>query len=514
MTTSERSDDLLRQIYADPMDDTPRSVYADLLEQHDDPRGQLIRLQLKRASLPEWDSQVTELELKTRALLATHDAEWRAGLPKLPGVTWGSFERGFVGKVDFNSLGAFSTHRKACLIATPVHSIVIRWPRSGAKPGKLEAIPGVDELTVVGTSMGKDDLKWLGTSPLLATVRSLNLIDSEARAGLAELLKSPHLSRLTALRVPLHRLGNAAATKLTAATLPSLTELDLSVGEEVEQVSRYSRTPVTTFGSRGALALASWSGLAQLASLDVSGAKLGRKGLTALLESPYTKNLKRLYVRDIADAEWEMDDSLAAFESGPSGTLDVLDVSNNDLDGDGAAALMQSRALAQLKVLVLGRVRSNHFDRVAAASWINSLRMLTCGESALELIIKRSPQRLHTIRVVTEGGTAARDVARGLTSALLPALTSLDLSASSITDPGLRALGRADTMPNLVSLRLAPPTRSTAAYTPEGAAELARSPLGKRLKSLYTGVSELDRLPPLPDITVGVGDYAGPCRLL
>jgi uncharacterized protein (TIGR02996 family) len=508
-----KADDLIAQIHTDPLDDTSRTVYADLLEERGDERGRLIHLQLKRAALPGWDPQVTELELQERALLAKHGAAWRAALPTLPGVTWGSFTRGFVGKVAFDSLGAYAEYREACRAATPVHSIVLRWPRE-AKPKKLDAVPGIDEITFVGTVMRKEDLKWLAGCPLLAAVRSLNLIDSELRTGLPDLLKSPHLAKLAALRIPLHQLGNTGVTRLTAASLPALTELDLSVGtEEDDQVSSYGRTRSNTLGERGALALAAWAGLAQVAALDVSGARLGRQALTALLASQYTKSLKRLYVRAVADAQWEMDDSLAAFETGPGGSLDELDIGSNDLDGDAALAMMQSRALQQLKILRLTPVRSKHFDRIAQAPWIHSLRILSCGETALELIVKRSPRQLHTIRVVAEG-SAAHGVAKKLTAAPLPALTSLDLSASRITDPSLRVLGAVDTLPNLVSVKLAPPSGAKATFTAEGAAEFANSPLGKRLTSLHTGIAEIDRLPPQPEIDVGDGDYSGPFRFL
>ena len=166
MTTSQ-ADDLLAQIRKDPADDVPRQVYADLLEQRGDvDRAQLIQLQVRRAALPTWDAEVTALELQERALLARHGADWRAGLPALRGVTWGSFTRGFVGKVAFDTLDAFAEHRAACLAAAPVRSIAIRWPRS-AKQAPLAAIDGVDELTVFGTVMRPDDLKWLAGCPLL-----------------------------------------------------------------------------------------------------------------------------------------------------------------------------------------------------------------------------------------------------------------------------------------------------------------------------------------------------------
>ncbi len=512
MTKQTQADDLLAQIRKDPLDDAPRRIYADLLEERGDvDRAQLIQLQIQRAALPAWDAKVSDLELQERALLARRGDEWRAALPQLAGVTWGSFTRGFIGKVAFDSQGAFDEHRDACLAASPVHSIVIRWPVA-AKPPKLAAIDGLDELSVVGTLMRPEDLKWLASSPMLSTVRRLNLIDSEIRSGLPQLLKSPHLARLAALRMPLSSIGNSGVSKLIAATLPALTELDLSVGSD-EQLGSGRRQPASILGSRGALELASWSGLSRIRSLDVSGARLGRDGLTALLASPYATALTSLFLRDIPDADWEMDDSVAAFGSGPGSALDELDLGDNDLDGDAAAALASSRALHQLKVLRLDKVRSRSFDRVAQATWIDSLRVLSCGESALEPIVKRAPKQLHTIRVVAEG-SVARELVKKLTAVPLPALTSLDLSASRITDPSLRVLGATDTLPHLVSVTLAPRPGSTAAFTPEGAADFARSPLGKQLKSLHTGIAELDRLPPLPPIEFGEGEYDGPLRFL
>ncbi len=43
---------LLASCHADPDDDTPRLVLADWLDEHDDPRGELVRLQCRLAALP------------------------------------------------------------------------------------------------------------------------------------------------------------------------------------------------------------------------------------------------------------------------------------------------------------------------------------------------------------------------------------------------------------------------------------------------------------------------------
>jgi hypothetical protein len=104
-----------------------------------------------------------------------------------------------------------------------------------------------------------------------------------------------------------------------------------------------------------------------------------------------------------------------------------------------------------------------------------------------------------------------RDLVKRLSSVALPAVTKLDLDRSRIGDEGLRLLGKVEAFPNLacVSLRQAGNT-----FTAKGAADFAKSPLGKQLKSLATGIAELDRLPPAPVVSTDDDDTTAPFRLL
>ena len=76
-------DDLLAQIAAAPDDDAPRAVYADLLLQRGDPRGEFIQLQLAHA-----DSD------REHELLRAHEAAWNdaAGVRG----AGASYQRGFI----------------------------------------------------------------------------------------------------------------------------------------------------------------------------------------------------------------------------------------------------------------------------------------------------------------------------------------------------------------------------------------------------------------------------------
>src|SRR5450432_3538621 len=78
-------DELLEQIRAKPHDDDPRSVYADVLLERGDERGEYIQLALHRAN-NHWDDQMSTRwdELKQR------EKTWAAelGIGGIEGVGW------------------------------------------------------------------------------------------------------------------------------------------------------------------------------------------------------------------------------------------------------------------------------------------------------------------------------------------------------------------------------------------------------------------------------------------
>jgi uncharacterized protein (TIGR02996 family) len=63
----------LDDIVANIDDDTPRLVYADwLIENGQDDRAELIRVQVERARLPAWDAAQVRLGLREQELLRLH----------------------------------------------------------------------------------------------------------------------------------------------------------------------------------------------------------------------------------------------------------------------------------------------------------------------------------------------------------------------------------------------------------------------------------------------------------
>jgi uncharacterized protein (TIGR02996 family) len=84
----------LQAILENPDDDTPRLIYADWLEERDDPRGEFIRIQCRLAAMSADDERRSLLEGHARALLARHQDRWLGELRScLNGWT---FCRGFL----------------------------------------------------------------------------------------------------------------------------------------------------------------------------------------------------------------------------------------------------------------------------------------------------------------------------------------------------------------------------------------------------------------------------------
>ena len=158
---------LLAEIYANPTDDAPRLVYADLLLERGDPRGELIMLQLERG---DGSASARELEL-----LKQHGKAWLG--PLAPALSWGRgysdtrFRRGFVATAD----------------------IILSVGK------KLEPIRANPAWATVEELAGTWDLELLYTAPL----RALRVIDRQLGAATIARIatRTEPLSRVTDIRI-------------------------------------------------------------------------------------------------------------------------------------------------------------------------------------------------------------------------------------------------------------------------------------------------------------------------
>jgi uncharacterized protein (TIGR02996 family) len=232
----------LQAIVEDPRDDATRLVYADWLEENGQPeRAQFIRVQVALAHAAPDDPRRQALEREERKLLRGRKAAWKAEVPKLSGVAWGEFTRGFVGSVTFAS--AYRYHQWVVRVtrAAPIDEIAFRPRRAG------------DRISTTG----------LANSPHLAKVRVLHLshqnLDDESAETLAA---SKYLRSLEVLELSHNHIGDVGALALAESRfLPRLTMLDLDHND---------------IGPAGARALAASEALARLDFLDLTGNAIGQ----------------------------------------------------------------------------------------------------------------------------------------------------------------------------------------------------------------------------------------------
>jgi uncharacterized protein (TIGR02996 family) len=208
----------LQAITAAPHDDAPRLVYADWLDEHGSPAGaaraEFIRAQVALARLPAAEPRRAELHRRSLELLDEHRDTWRASLPRLQGVSWHRFWRGFVSGADVQAWKFYRRHAAALFGAAPVQFLRV-FGISASTCGELAASPYLARLTsleLVGAWIGDEGAAALAASPHLAALRSLiargplrtcfgprprrTLIGDTGALALAG---SPHLGRLELL---------------------------------------------------------------------------------------------------------------------------------------------------------------------------------------------------------------------------------------------------------------------------------------------------------------------------
>jgi uncharacterized protein (TIGR02996 family) len=270
-------EDLLAAIVADPDNRAARQVYADLLQQEGDPRGELIAAQLARSAL-KTRAGAKALLAREEAILKTHKKKWIA-FAAAKGARW-EFRNGFAEKL---SLDAADLVRAGNVIfaTEPVLELSV-WKIDELAP--VLALPGlarVRHLTLARSKLSHADITALASATTLGAVEVLDLGESGlGDAGLATLARSRALPRLRELRLRQCELGSAAMEALADAEWAgSLAVLDLFVN---------------TIGDAGMRALVASKRLGKLASLVLSGNGLTDDVVDEMLAWPGLARLEHL----------------------------------------------------------------------------------------------------------------------------------------------------------------------------------------------------------------------------
>lgn len=402
-------DAFLQAIHANPDDDAPRLMYADWLTERGDVRGEFIRLQCELARLPEHDVRRGEWLQRANHLLQRYGQGWREALPRLDGVTWTGFERGFVARVTTASVRAYLRHAEAIFAAVPTPEVrfpvftsdTLRELAASPQSGHLRT------LEVHSPFIGPDDVRILAESPHWTHLRSLSLssprIGHEAAAAFAASLLWQKLERLDLARC---NLGDTAVIALVETQRHStLVELNLA----------YNR--LSGIGAT-ALAEAAPSGLQRL-NLDFNA--VDALGAEALLTSARLRCLVDLTLACNRIGDLRVD-RLAAAESAALRRLSLrrnhlgdraaralaecprldglveLDLQSNEIGDVGAAALAGSSFLAGLQRLILGsnRIGDRGVDALLASRLGRDAEVLVLGGNRHGSRLQTAVQRRRT----------------------------------------------------------------------------------------------------------------------
>lgn len=369
-------------------DDGPRLIFADFLDESDDPadrgRAALIRVQCGLARLSADHPRRPSLKATEADLLARFQAVWAASVAGL--VAGVEFRRGLLDTVSVDAQ-TFLASGDELFRRAPVRRV--RFLDAGRHMARLAACPllaRVRELDLTGNDLGNGGVNLLLRSPHLTQValldlsfnglcdggvrllaradtlprlRALYLTDNRKVSddGLRALAESPYLGGLHTLDVSGNAVADAGVRAVAGSrSLTRLHTLRLfanAIGDAGAAALAGSRllarllakSPAldlreNLIGRPGADALAASPQLAQLVRLDLSGNSLGDAGLTALARSPHLGRLRRLAVRQnrIGDPG-----AVALARSPLIDRLTHLDVSHNQLTRRGVDALWAAR---------------------------------------------------------------------------------------------------------------------------------------------------------------------------
>lgn len=265
--------DWIARIQAAPDDHQLKLVWADVLMQRGDPRGELIaasiRLLNMPASAPAEERQ--RLRDRCRELMRLHESRWLA--PLRPHVVSWSFEHGVLHHLRLYP-STFATRADELFRHAPFVRSVTLVGDQGVY--EFLASPRLSRLNEV-TFPPLDEPLATALANTEAAKNLTRLRSSDGRlgdAGVRVLCDSPHLSGLTSLELPRHHIGPQGAHAIATAFKLQRLELD--------------ENPL---GDSGIEALSTMETLRELRLHRVG---MGKTGLTALATSPALRNLQTL----------------------------------------------------------------------------------------------------------------------------------------------------------------------------------------------------------------------------
>jgi uncharacterized protein (TIGR02996 family) len=306
---------LLARIVENPADDAPRLVYADLLAEEGDPRGEFIQV------------QCAGLEARASELLEEHGAKWLG--PEVTSTLQVRFERGFVHEarvLDLRALAACTPFFES----EPVVSLVVD-------------VRGVFE----GATLSAFD--WTQRLHALALERAgWSRFTPAGSEQIGRLLEGRRWKWLERLRFRGMSVGDGGLQRIVEQALPSLSSLEIDedgvtvVGATSLASSRWSAQvrqlslSDNAVGIEGLAALI--AGRGKLESLRLGGDSLGNAGATAIANTQRFSSMRELALPRNRISQSGLQ---ALLDSPHLRGLTSLDLSGNPLGAGGRERLRE-----------------------------------------------------------------------------------------------------------------------------------------------------------------------------
>ena len=366
----DESEALTRAVAAAPDDDLPRLVFADWLEERDEPaHAAFVRAQVELARTPPWEPFAVGLRHREPDLVT--GAPWWSALPRVDGIglEWHpefALRRGFAWGLKVHDVATFFAEAPRLFDAAPIGQLHLpsatldQWKHFAAQPW----LPRVKSIHFPGTRTPIEPVRVLCESPLATGLEEIVFHRGGSHAMpelVAGLFRSPLGRRLRGLEF---RSGYESLEELIAAFAagpepPRLNRLAFTATRfAAEHIEQLTESPVLDSLTELAITklglptdelrrLARCRRLGGLTRLTLCEVQADPRGLAAVADS---EHLPRLRMLDLS-RNWRGGGVRPEVWAGLSGRLRALDLSSTRLDDRALRALSANwGGLVELKL--------------------------------------------------------------------------------------------------------------------------------------------------------------------
>lgn len=344
----------VRQVIEDPFDPDIRLVFADYLEEHEDARSELIRMQAERTSVAIYDPRRLELVAREQEVLKRAGYSFFGQLPD--GVPPLCSEGGFYSGVSL-SVTAFLKLRSRLFKSAPITTL-----RLDGRTGKLQRLADSKELKQIenltfAVNAGPEQLSLFFSSPNLIRLKTLKLEIARLTPDImSTILQSAFAANLESIEFSkTYGTGDWVLETIAGTPPPKLTALAL--GD-----SRVSEAGIALLSDSEAFE--------SLRSLQFSGA-FSSTAFARLQDMGVCQKLVRLSAQrpSLTSAAFELQSPLQHLRWLHAGSaltsadlkrilkhypkLEILELPGNTIDDTGVACLLESGIYNNLRRLDL-----------------------------------------------------------------------------------------------------------------------------------------------------------------